>query len=252
MERMAVHVYARDLGDRMKEGVTRPWLCEADDGCKYVVKPATEIPPYELVSEWISCNLAREFGLPTPEVRIVHNVNPLLKLKGEPVGLDDNYPAFGSRYIEQTTALTYSQSMGLSGDFKKKLLIFDYWIQNADRNLSRDGGNVNLIYSPFSEEVFVFDHNQAFDRNFSCESFLQHHVFSGENRGVAIDQLDRALFGPEFEHCLEHWDAIVSQIPPEWIDGINPAGNVDNVLETSFLSILRRCENDNFLGRIAE
>lgn len=48
---------------RVDQGVTRPYLCRADDGCDYFVKHRA-LPPSERVAEWLASKLAEALRLP--------------------------------------------------------------------------------------------------------------------------------------------------------------------------------------------
>jgi hypothetical protein len=66
------------------------------------------------------------------------------------------------------------------------LLVFDWWVENADRSLSPHGGNPNLLWRASENKLLVIDHNLAFDADFDEASFFTTHVFRQEADAVFV------------------------------------------------------------------
>ena len=75
---MAVGKYieAVEIIRRLEGGITRPFLCRANNDRHYVVK-GLELPPTERIAELLCARLAAQFGLPIPEHGCIY-VDPAL------------------------------------------------------------------------------------------------------------------------------------------------------------------------------
>lgn len=203
---------------QMASGVTTPWLCECEDGVKVVTKSVEELPPYQLVAEWIAGHLGLEFGVPVPGIRIVDGLSSALDmLQDRPGRMRESVPSFGSVYVENAADLQYSAIRSIDAKLKSDILIFDVWIKNDDRTLSQSGGNVNLLHRIDNKQLIVFDHNLAFDTTLDTATIVEKHVFSGENRGSDLtDWVERQDYEDRLDRCYQQLDAIVDAMPPDW------------------------------------
>jgi hypothetical protein len=95
--------------------------------------------------------------------------------------------------------------------------LFDWWVHNADRNLTDIGGNPNLLWSSGDHAALVMiDHNLAFDVDFNPEEFLRLHVFAGEVTDLFSDFLLRDTYSARFATALENWEDICDTLPEAW------------------------------------
>lgn len=100
---------------------------------------------------------------------------------------------------------------------RRDILLFDWWVHNADRNLTELGGNPNLLWSDAVPKTLnVIDHNLAFDADFDPAEFLRLHVFSEEVPDLFSDFILRESYRARFANALENWNDICDTLPKEW------------------------------------
>ena len=202
---------------RSQQGITRPFICRGDDGLTYFVK-GKGAGRHSLIAEWICGSLARRIGLPVAAFRIVEvpaalirpDMAPELELHDLGAG-----PAFGSQHRE-VMELTSASIQEIPLQLQQDVLVFDWWIRNADRYLTEKGGNPNLFWNPHESELMVIDHNQAFDPKFNSKDFLSLHVFARQKTQVFGDIICRHDYNLKLEAALSSWQQIVGAIPDEW------------------------------------
>lgn len=200
---------------RSDQGITRPFICRGDDGETYFVK-GVDAGRRSQICEWVAGRLAVLLGLPLAPFEIVDVPAELLELD---IGLDLSGlgagPAFGS-LERQVTELTVSAVEQVPQDLQQDVLIFDWWVRNADRCLGEHGGNPNLLWDPGSRELVVIDHNQAFDFSADREDFYNYHVFCAQFRELSGDFFRRTEYNDKFSSALGCWSQIIAEIPETW------------------------------------
>ncbi len=200
---------------RSTQGMTKPFICRGDDENIYFVK-GIGAGRASQVYEWLAGNLAKKIGIGIAPFEIVTIPDELLEISGvtslSQLGVG---PAFGSCRLN-LVELPYSTIARVPVDIQKDVLVFDWWIQNADRMLSEDGGNPNLFWAPETEKLVVIDHNQAFDLQFSEIDFLSYHVFSDQANSLFGNRVLRESYRGKFNTALKSWSDICSTIPEEW------------------------------------
>ncbi len=235
-----------EILDRSTQGVTKPFICRADDDNLYFVK-GTGAGRSSLVYEWICGQLALNIGLPIAPFKQVYVPEELVDGNSRYSDLKSGL-AFGSQK-QMIMELNYAGIDQVPHELQIMVLAFDWWIKNEDRTLSEIGGNPNLFWDPNDSNLVVIDHNQAFDRTFSSERFEQHHVFKRQNTNLFSYSLNREEYKEKFQLALRDWNQICSEIPNEWFfsdqEMTVPA---DFDLNTIF-NTLNRC-NDNSLWEI--
>ncbi len=110
-------------------------------------------------------------------------------------------------------------------EVKRDLFVFDLWVQNHDRNLTEQGGNVNLLWS-LSQGLYVIDHNLICQPEFG---FADHHVFRPAGEVVYQDGLLRDGYQSRLLNVMQKWDDIVSSIPNEWLEAETFSLNLDQI-----------------------
>lgn len=200
---------------RSDQGQTEPFICRGSDEEIYFVK-GRGASRRSLLCEWVAGNLGYNLGLPIPPFEIVDVPEELFEV-GSSLDLYDlgPGPAFGSLQ-RSVMELTPSSLLDIPKEQQMDVLAFDWWVHNSDRWLSEKGGNPNLFLDADSHELIVLDHNLAFDPNFDTLDFLDHHVFSGQQRDVFTDMLRRRDYNARFADALGKWPEIVGAIPQEW------------------------------------
>ncbi len=210
---MAVEII--EILRRSEQGATQPFICRGDDDEIYFVK-GSGAGRRSQICEWIAGHLGQSLGLPIAPFEIVEVPSEILEI---PVRTDlaelGEGPAFGSRK-HNVTELTFSRIAEVPEQQQRDVLAFDWWIRNADRFLSAEGGNPNLFWDAETAELVVLDHNQAFDSEFDFEDFRDFHVFSDQWASLFGDLLRRTSYKGRFVAALNEWPGICDTIPQEW------------------------------------
>lgn len=205
---------------RSEQGVTKPFICRGNDGVTYIVK-GKNVGYRALCCEWVAGQLAETIGLPIPKMAIASVPQQLIQFSLQTharelgAGL-----AFASCFIDDAQEFTHANLSTVPQDLQRMVLLFDWWVQNGDRQLTTEGGNPNLLCSSGSGNLWVIDHNLAFDQSFDTGQFLEAHAFrdalSGLDPGVI-----RAEFEPKFLAGVLQLEEIWGGIPNDWlfIDG---------------------------------
>jgi HipA-like protein len=216
---------------RSEQGVTMPFICRSEAGETYFVK-GLGVGAEGLRAEWIGGHLSKALKLPVAPFSIVE-VPPILvrnsAVEGGAAELLGTF-AFGSRVVPGAREITFAQVQDLPLEQRAEILLFDWWIRHADRNLGALGGNPNLLISPGDENplLWLIDHHNGFDQAFDETQFWKRHIFT-ETRGIwspawqkrATTRLRQASKG-----LAKAWDTM----PANWFpdgDSTSP----DSVLE---------------------
>jgi glycosyltransferase involved in cell wall biosynthesis len=123
--------------------------------------------------------------------------------------------AFASEFITDLQEVNYQKLDNTSADVLRDLYVFDYWVCNADRNLTEQGGNPNLFYKQSSLDLIVLDHNLAFYNNFLKQKHSQLHAC----KRFWLAQFDfdsQQKYEEKIGKSLQHWDDLISKIPNDW------------------------------------
>lgn len=229
---------------RSGQGVTRPFICRAEDGNLYFVK-GKDAGKESRIAEYVCNHLAKSFGLPIADFAIVDvqdsliAVTPREDIRDLGEGL-----AFASRAVAQAQEIQIEQLAKLDKQQKKDILVFDWWVRNGDRTLSENGGNPNLLWDRDSRQLVVIDFNMAFEPDFNPSSFLEHHIFAAFFSEIAGDMFERKRYEDRLAQTIEALDGICDNVPSEWwgIDEGIPSMLQRNTIEET----LKRFHQNNF------
>ncbi len=203
---------------QMQQGATAPYLCLADNDKKYVIK--RQRAGFEgCIKEWLFGKLGQVFGLPIPDCGLFYVDSSLLEYNDDYKFEIGEGVAFGSEHIPDLQEVNYQQLQSFPKNKLQDLYVFDYWIRNADRNLTELSGNPNLFYKQSNLEVIVLDHNLAFDNDFSIENHHKLHV-STQFWPVQIDYELQHSYEERIKMALANWDDLVANIPDDWKEGV--------------------------------
>ena len=243
------HYSATQIHRVMDDGRTGARLCRCSDGNDYVIKTLGEVPPYELIAEWICAHLAIAFGLPVPPFKLVIDMPRLIKHSGDVCNEPDDTVGFASLYQDTAVTLTRLASLSVLPRLKTDILVFDAWIKNGDRTLSGHGGNVNLLQDILNpQQLWVFDHNLALNPHENLATLATHHVFCGENAGDSLDDIvTKAEYETKIQHCMALLPQFIATIPDSWIEEANsrlPDGK--EVINDVISPILSRYNDPDF------
>lgn len=198
----------------MKQGATAPYLCLGDNDKKYVIK--RQRAGFEgCIKEWLLGNLGQAFGLPIPDCQLVNIDSCLLEYNDIYLSEIGQGTAFASEFIIDLQEMNYQKLDNTSVDTLRDIYVFDYWIQNADRSLTEQGGNPNLFYKQSCLDVIVLDHNLAFDEEFLKQDHNQLHACK-RFWPVQFDFDAQQKYEEKMRSSLVYWDNFVSKIPNDW------------------------------------
>tara|TARA_R110001599_G_C12259430_1_gene660357 strand:+ start:335 stop:1024 length:690 start_codon:yes stop_codon:yes gene_type:complete len=198
----------------MKQGATAPYLCTADNQKKYVIK--RQRAGFEgCIKELLLAKLGQSFGLPIPDCQLVYIDQTLLEYNDKYKSEIGEGTAFASEFIIDLQEVNYRKLESLSLSVLRDLYVFDYWVRNADRNLTEHGGNPNLFYKQSSLDVIVLDHNLAFDNEFIEKDHQQLHACS-RFWSAQIDFESQQRYQEKMTNALQCWDDLIGKIPCDW------------------------------------
>lgn len=200
---------------RSDQGMTKPFICRAENDEIFFVK-GRGAGRRSLLCEWIASNLASLFGLPVPPFEIVEIPPELVQIsvREDMDELGAGY-AFASKRLF-LTELTISNMVEIPITEQRDVFAFDWWIRNGDRNLSDRGGNPNLFWDVAKNRLVVLDHNQAFDKEFSVERFIELHAFRQMRQSIAEDWVIQDQLDSRLSSVLGSFDVICERIPHAW------------------------------------
>lgn len=229
---------------RAKQGITKPFLCKTDDGALYYVK-GKGAGRKSLIAEYVCGSLAKSFGLPIADFEMVYVSEQLIDMANDEAKSDLGIGvAFASKVTPHLQEISKSQVDKVALNLRRDLLIFDWWILNADRTLSDYGGNPNLLWDSDTKQLQVIDHNQAFDTEFNGLDFCHTHIFGGHLPDVFDDMFARQAYVDRLAILFGGLDAVCDNIPHSWwwVDHGVPADlNPDSIKQ-----VLSRFSEDNF------
>lgn len=234
---------------RMSTGVTEPFLCECDDGLKYVIKGQPRVTRKELMAEWVSAKLAHRLGLSIPDSFLVYVDKEIITFS-KPEWKEDlrEGHAFACQYIDQSIPISFYQAhSNIDIQTRKFIYLFDKWLNNSDRTLSKKGlGNVNLLFNVLSNRYYLIDHNLAFFQDYHQEEF-ESHVYCPNHRDWTYDMFDAQDFRDRLISAADEFDGLASSIPDDWkLDDPESQEVFLNFLKTT----LERAASDEFWSNL--
>lgn len=229
---------------RAKQGITLPFKCRAEDGEVYYVK-GRGAARRSLIAEYLCGHLGQAFGLPIPSFEIVDVPEPLIEYAqiADIAALGSGL-AFGSCAVPHVQELNYAQLAKVDISLSRNVLMFDWWVRNADRTLTAHGGNPNLLWDQQHSKLVVIDHNQAFDEDFDPLAFAESHVFNAHLPAIFEDMLERDAYTNRLSAAFEVFEQACDNLPEEWFwadDGVPAQFNIDAARE-----LLSRFNKDDF------
>jgi len=217
-----------EIISRSEQGVTRPFICRADDGDLYYMKGAGA-GRKALIAEWIAGNLARHLGLPVPPFALAEVPTALLRHSAREDLADlGSAPVFASRAVPFAEELRFEHVRRIPRDQQAWTLIFDCWVLNGDRTLSEDGGNPNVLWTPGDGRMHLIDHNLAFE-NDPLPTLKDGHVF-GDARSL-WDKAFRTTATGRMRSAIRDAPGWWDKLPEEWLEfaGLS-LGQVEEIL----------------------
>ncbi|MEX0144326.1 HipA family kinase [Janthinobacterium aestuarii] len=240
----AATIFIDEVLGRAQQGITEPFICRGDDGAIYFIK-GKGAGRRSQICEWVSAQLATEFGLPIAEYALAEVAEELIEANAFP-----NISQLGSGIVFASKELPHPQELtAITRDLvpdqvASDVLVFDWWLHNEDRHLTARGGNPNLLWDMQSSALVVIDHNQAFDRHFDPRNFLKTHVFSSRWNDIFSDHFQREHYARKLAAILPKLADIRANIPDSWwyVDEGVPADVTWDEIE----ACLQRCRREDF------
>lgn len=219
---------------RAPSGVSiRPFLCEDERARQLFVKPFGNLPA-SLISEWLAARLAREMGLPIPDVDLVEVPVELCRV----AGYSDLKPgpAFASVSLGPGAADVQPRDLGrVRPAILAETLVFDAWIRNADRMLGPLGGNPNAMMVSPGSRFFLIDHDNGFDPKWDPVAMHRLHLARMQTAHW-LDSSQREEWLGRARNVFDKFDVFWQELPPEWLQG---AEETNPAFRSQVLDILR-------------
>lgn len=234
-----------EISDRSTDGRTLPFMCRCEDGNLYYVK-GRSAHHRSLVCEWVAGVLAAEVGLNIPQRAIAWAPQSIVQLHTDGRDLGTGL-VFASRAVERHSWITYASINKVPQSIRRDILVFDWWIKNADRTLSHSGGNPNLLFDTSTDDLVVIDHNLAFDPEFNSVTFLETHIFQDEWNGLCGDIVEMAHYQQRLKQALDtSWEAAWADVPAEWMFHDDEQTIPIDLEKSQCREVLERCTNGDF------
>jgi len=198
-----------------RQGITRPVICKGADDKTYYAK-GKEATASGLIKEWMAANLAQALGLPIPAFHIAFIDNLLVNSAGELAHSLGSGHIFVSEKVSAATEFKYPLLGQVSEKIQRDILLFDLLVENSDRTLTKHGGNPNLLWQSAESELYIIDHNLAFDNDFNLQLFRETHAFQEQLSHFQIDLITKQQFEVKLKYSLENWQQWWNEIPDTW------------------------------------
>lgn len=216
MTRQGDQITIVEIRKRSEQGVTLPFYCKGDDHKWYWVK-GNLAGKRALCCEWLAGRIGQALGLPIPPFTQVMITEKIIEYSSmEKIAELGSGFCFGSQHVQEADEFSVANIASVDQNLRDRILAFDWWIQNGDRILGPQGGNVNLLWTASDAKVHVIDHNVAFNNEFNVEEFKSNHVFSADLRNLrssfALDIEDRMR--NIVARLQEFWE----ELPEKWIE----------------------------------
>lgn len=237
------HPEITEVWERADQGHANAYRCGADDGHSYYVK-SQGATWRGLVCEWVAARLAFAFGLPIApfaQVRLDEQFALFLQRSGNrhlAAGL-----AFGSRVAAHAREFEPTLLARCGPAFRRDLVAFDWWVQNADRTLGDYAGNPNLLWDTAGMQPVVIDHNMAFDPQFEADKFADTHIFQADFAELRADWVMRADYEQRFALLMPLLSEIWAELPQNWL--VTEDGDI-RCAPPEFETILSRVRRPHF------
>lgn len=205
-----------EIRRRAEQGITLPFYCRGNDHKWYWVK-GNLAGKRALCCEWLAGRIGQALGLYVPPFAQVIVPRKLIEFSTME-GISDLGAGvcFGSEHVQNASEFTLTNLDSVDQELQRRLLVFDWWIQNEDRILGPHGGNVNLLWSVQEPNLHVIDHNISFSDTFDMDRFRKNHVFAA-NLADWHSSFALAL-APIMADILARLKEYWEEFPEEWVE----------------------------------
>lgn len=194
---------------RETSSILRPLECIASDEKRYFIKTrSSDMMP--LICEWICSRLAHALGLRCPPVCIAWLPAPLVQ-----ESIYSGYDlvpgwAFGSQAVELADTFPKAATHQVPAEERRRLLAFDHWIHNTDRQDS----NPNLLWRATESTLWVIDHHLTLSPT-PIRHAQTSHIFRDDWQDCWTGAQGKAI-RTWLQTGRDHLDAILAELPVEW------------------------------------
>ncbi len=202
-----------------EQGISRPYVCTDEKGeirwCK-----GNHTGIRSVISEWICARLARQLELPIPDFAILKLdlslFNEWRRYKSEAppeIVTAANQYVFASLNISNSKDVMEPKEdlAHIDKTLLARIYLFDHIIQNTDRT----SWNSNLLVNG---NVYIIDHNNAFDPSFSPSAFAEEHVLREFKDAICKEEKTRISHAVAELAAGTFLDEIWSEMPDAWAD----------------------------------
>jgi hypothetical protein len=187
------------------QGWTVPLHCKLSNRKNHYAK-GKRATAAGLIKEWMAANLAKALNLPIPNFCIAYADKRLIDIFDKDFGHGE---VFASECIEFANEFDYQSP--IDTNLQRDILLFDLWIENEDRTLNEaHSGNPNLLWA--RNQLYIIDHNLAFEDDFNQADFWQTHVF----REWQFEINERSQFEQRLQNALLDWQQWWADVPESW------------------------------------
>jgi hypothetical protein len=124
---------------------------------------------------------------------------------------------FVSEQVKSATDFKHQMLEKVTPELQRNILFFDLWIENADRTLSAlFSGNPNLLWQSEQSQLYIIDHNLAFDTPFDLKTFRETHVCQSYFATSQMDIQEKHGLEYRLENSLANWSEWWDTIPQQW------------------------------------
>lgn len=230
-----------EITKQAHQGRSEPYLCQGEDGLNYYVKGRQSSLPSR-VNEWICAHLGQAMGLPIPTFQLVEISSELLHVTNQNLRSIGAGIAFASQEVPLACWLEEATKPKVDEQLQRKLLVFDWWIRNDDRN----NQNPNLLWDSQHQQIAVIDHNLAFDTEFDAHGFSVNHIFGHHWDSILSDWVICSDFQQQLEAALPAFDHARVSMPEEW-HWVDPEQTIPSTIDFDGLrNQLLRCTTNDF------
>lgn len=198
-----------------RQGMTKPVICRGDDGKTYYAK-GKDATASGLIKEWMAANLAQALGLPIPNFHIATIDSFLVESARDLAYSLGSGNIFISEKVQAATEFKYSLLEQVSEKIQRDILLFDLWVENSDRTLTKYGGNPNLLWQSVESKLYIIDHNLAFDHDFNLSLLRETHIFQSQFSHFQLDLIAKQQLEAKLKYSLENWQKWWNEIPDTW------------------------------------
>ena len=219
-----------------EQGFQQPFLCRAENDYEYYVK-GRQTNRASLWCEWICAHLGTAFGLPIPAFKALNVADELIQESPTAFKKLGVGTAFGSQKNGTAAWLEPNMVHQVPTKMQQDVLVFDLWVHNTDRT----PGNSNLLWDMEAKALVVIDHNLAFDKDFSPQSFIDRHIFGHQWEKLHTDLVERAHYEARLHTAMVASTPAFYNAPPDW-QWENPECDIPARFDPiATLQLLARC-----------